>query len=127
MKRFDIDKHLSFNYGIHDGKDILSPCFYKTATIITDLPVIPLKELDIELLYEGTLKNLPNDLIDKVLVRADSSYNPSRPFRWYKFVQLCAYTDDEQSIIDTRNASIGHMLKGIDNAEYFYIYNITIL
>lgn len=52
-------------------------------TFISNVRIDPKEEL-VEIIYEGSPKDIAKKLIDEYLVAADSSYNSSRPFRWYK-------------------------------------------
>ena len=80
----------------------------------------------INILYEGSAKEIPVDLQEKLLCVSDSSENPSRPFRWYKGGG-CGYTDDPTNIEKTRTESLNFVLEKIDNPEKVFIYELEIL
>ena len=127
MKRFDITKHLEFLQGMSKDGWHLTPSFRNEAIIATDVPINGTnKSLEITLLFSGTRKEISNELLDELLIKADTSYNPSRPFRWYKFVSGCADTDNKESIETFRKESLDYVLQQIDNPETFYIYKILI-
>lgn len=82
----------------------------------------------INILYEGKPSETPIELLEKLLCVGDSSYNPSRPFRWYKnragFNNICADTDNPVNVIKCRNESFQHYLNEIGNPDFIFIYEI---
>lgn len=85
----------------------------------------------VNILYEGKPSETPIELLESLLCVGDSSYNPSRPFRWYKnragFNNICADTNDPADIIKCRNESFQFYLNEIDNPEKIFIYEIEVL
>ena len=82
-------------------------------------------KIKINILYSGDHDKVPADLLENLLCVADSSYNPSRPFRWYKG-HICADTNYPDSIVKCRNESFEKYLKLIDSPEKIFIYEIEI-
>lgn len=65
------------------------------------------KHLSIEELFAGKREELSNELIDKLLIASDTSENPSRPFRWYKYAAFdCADTNNEEDIDRVRQTAM---------------------
>lgn len=86
------------------------------------------KNIRIDIIYAGKASDASEELLDKLLVSSDTSYNPSRPFRWYHFTEGdCAMTDDPLSIKRVRDLSFSNLLKKIDTPEYIWIYEIVFL
>ncbi len=84
----------------------------------------------INILYQGNTKDVPVELLDKLLCRGDSSYNPMRPFRWYRSAvdfQLCAQTDTKGSVEKIRQESFDSFLSKIDNPEKIWIYEMGLV
>jgi len=83
--------------------------------------------IKIYILYEGKTKNIPKELLDKLLVSSDSSYNPMRPFRWYHYTEFdCADTNDEKSVERVRQKSFSYLLEKIENPDYIWLYEVWV-
>lgn len=84
--------------------------------------------LDINVLYAGSTTDAPIELLDKLLCSGDSSYNPSRPFRWYRgnvFGGICVMTDEGPEVIDKgRQQSFKELLEKIESPEFIWIFEI---
>jgi hypothetical protein len=76
------------------------------------------------MVFEGKPSEMPIELFDKLFVASDSSYNPMRPFRWYKFINGCSYTDNEDSLKEGRSRCMVEVLKKFNNPEKFYIWSL---
>lgn len=82
-----------------------------------------------KILFQGTPKYCPTKIIDQILVTGDSSYNPSRPFRWYRHAtefNTMAFTDvkdtEEGSVMLTRKKCYDSFLEALGNPEFAIIY-----
>ena len=95
-------------------------------TFLSNVPAIGGKNVQITTIYSGKSNEVPVDLLEKLLCTADSSYNPSRPFRWYKGGGV-ALTDEVGSVEKCRNESFNFFLKQIDSPEYVFIYEMEII
>ena len=74
-------------------------------------------------LYKGDPNYIPLELFDELFIASDTSNNPSRPFRWYKFINGCCYTDNEDSIKKGRHDCLIAFLEKMNNPKLIYIYN----
>lgn len=132
---FYIDKGIFFLQGRQDGADSLHLCFKKENIIISKIPIhaneYNTKLFEIETLFEGILSALKDELVDVLLTQSDTSYNPSRPFRWYKYATSdCADTDNPDDIKRVRTKALTNVLNKIGDADdfitnKFYIYKVT--
>lgn len=109
-----------------DGKKFLAyHIFGYNNTYISDTrPEVSSKGLTLKILYEGNASDIPSDIVDELLVTNDSSENPLRPFRWYRYTMHCAMTDDPESIKKVRGESFSKLLEKIENPAYIWIYEI---
>lgn len=80
-------------------------------------------KIKINLLYEGLPSEVSNELLDNFLCQSDSSYNPSRPFRWYRG-NICVMTTSEEEIHKGRLDSFDILLKELEYPEKIFIYEI---
>ena len=110
------------NYiSIHKSKDV------KDTFVSNVIAKTENKNLKINILFSGKPNEISPELLDKLLVTNDSSYNPSRPFRWYRSKNeriIVATTTDPQSIIFSRAESFNTYLSFLGNPEIIWIYEI---
>mgnify|MGYP003390518977 CR=1 FL=1 len=82
-------------------------------------------ELIENLIYNGHPLDASDEFWDSLLISGDSSYNPLRPFRWYRNFQhgdksgvqgigYMAFTDEPKSIEENRRKSIMSYLRNLD-------------
>jgi hypothetical protein len=70
--------------------------------------------MELQELYTGSSHSVPTELLDSFLIAADSSANPLRPFRWYKYMgSEYADTNQPTEIIRMRYLSFERVLDNI--------------
>lgn len=83
---------------------------------------------EIEILYQGKVADVPNELLDKLLCTGDSSYNEYRPFRWYRTPEfataICVMTTTEEEIHAGRMDSLNSYLKEIGEPDFITIFKV---
>ena len=84
----------------------------------------PSENANNRMLFEGKPNEIPTELFDKLLTASDTSYNPMRPFRWYKYINGVSYTDDENSLKEGRIRCMVEFLKKLNNPEKLYIWSL---
>ena len=92
-------------------------------TFVSNVAVSAGNGTNITILYSGKSNKVPDNLLDKFLCAADTSYNPSRPFRWYKG-GIISYTDEKGSVKKGRKESFDIFLKQIEFPKKIWIYEI---
>lgn len=98
-------------------------------TFVSNVKAEGSKDIVVNELYQGPPADVPIELLDDLLCSGDSSYNPSRPFRWYKDysgMTICVDTSTPESIHEGRMASLKTVLDRIDNPETIFIYELEI-
>lgn len=127
MKIYELSKHINF----YESSKEFSVHLRKDAIVLSDLPLNNHSKdrIKVEQLFHGTKNELSDELADELLVENDTSYNPSRPFRWYRFMNNeCAMTDDDGSSVKSyRKGSINRFLEKIDSPETFFITKLTLI
>lgn len=132
-KMFVINDFLFFleGYGFEEGNDekkIYSPHLSSDALIISNAPIKDDKKFIITELYRGPASDLTDAIADTVLVANDSSANPSRPFKWYKFAGYdCADTNNPDDIKRVRDIAKKNLFAKIDDAEFIYITKLEMI
>jgi hypothetical protein len=115
------------NAGYHSGtiKWHIRKNDEKDTFLSNAIPECDDKQVNINILYQGPSNKVPAELLEKLLCTGDSSYNPLRPFRWYKH-QIGGNTNDPKDLERARNESFGNYLKEIENPETIFIYEMEI-
>lgn len=130
-KHFFIENSLELLQGYSTGENggnFYDAHYRNEAIIVSTVPIrLSSKFLNVTELFSGTRLQFTNEIADKLLTASDTSDNPSRPFRWYKFAAYdCADTNNEEDMDRVRQVAITNMLAKIDTPETFFIYEIKV-
>ena len=88
------------------------------------------KSLFVKILFEGDPYDVPVEILEKLLW--DNSYNPLKPFRWYKNAKehistIVADVNNHSDVINKRTQSWDGFLELLENPDKVWIYELTIL
>ena len=112
---FIIEGGLDVTIGHVNGEKAMYMACDKEMVLVSRNQLYPSgTNLDIEEIYHGSSHSVPSEILDSFLISADSSANPLRPFRYYKYMgNEFADTNEPTEIIRMRYQSFERVLDNI--------------